>query len=61
MDKIYELKLHEDYTPKIGSWQVMRVAGGWIYTYFNTEPHHSIFVPFNNEFQEVGNGNEAKK
>lgn len=53
---IYELKLHEITFAHDGSLftQAIRVAGGWIYTSID-KGHRigaSVFVPFNNEFQE---------
>ena len=45
------MKLHERIW--IG-FDVLRVAGGWIYSDYNDETstlYNSTFVPFNNEFQ----------
>ena len=63
MDKLYEMKLYEEIMPTSdGRLQVMRVPGGWIYRFweFDYEPGgkansygiNSVFVPYNNEFQE---------
>lgn len=44
--ELYEMELHE--TKNINDfWQVLRVAGGWIYRFSDGD----VFVPFNNEFQ----------
>jgi len=64
---IYEMKLHEKILRNDednGDYEVIRVPGGWIYRHFswmaieNQEyANHnwigdSVFVPFNDEFQE---------
>jgi hypothetical protein len=46
---IYEMKLHDCIT--INGLTIIRVAGGWIYS-FQSENSTDVFVPFNNEFQE---------
>ncbi len=50
--KIYELKLHQ--TIKIPTngfdYEILRVAGGWIYTSGGSTGKSSVFVPFDNEF-----------
>ncbi len=60
---IYDLELHESMdVESLGKdattyFQVMRVPGGRIYTYWNTQTqsydNRGIFVPFNNRFQGV--------
>lgn len=46
---LYKLELMEAYD--LQGWNVTRVPGGWI---FRTNREASeVFVPFNNEFQEV--------
>lgn len=58
--KIYNMELHEclilDTVP-LFSTNIMRVAGGWIYT--NLDKSNGVmsqsFVPFDNEFQEQDN------
>ena len=56
--KLYKLKLHEasDFPPEI---QVTRVAGGWLYRFWNDNKKEyfssSTFVPFDNEFQDKNN------
>lgn len=65
MNEIYEMKLHDILTPKDSDTQIQRVPGGWIYTTYQTEQYtqvdgtwsenyrlSSVFVPFDNEFQE---------
>ena len=55
---IYKLNLHE--TVRVGKSTVMRVPGGWIYSYSKETNAYgtgvalstrAVFVPFNNEFQ----------
>ena len=53
---IYKLALHEsipmfDGETPVGTY-VMRVPGGWIYTDYTPDNPHSVFVPFNSEFQD---------
>lgn len=59
---IYKLDLNESTFINNGSIEVLKVPGGWVYT-FNNESQHSVgseikfhftsvFVPFNNEFQK---------
>jgi nitrogen fixation protein len=55
---IYKMKLHEqiintDNTGILGT-EITRVAGGWLYTTFdfNHSIASTVFVPFDNEFQE---------
>ena len=57
---IYQMELHEYIEVGDGvygalSYNILRVAGGWIYCHssngFKTTP--SVFVPFNNEFQHL--------
>jgi len=49
---IYELELHEYL--QLEDIQIMRVAGGWIYRYWDYEKKDyyagSTFVPYHNEF-----------
>lgn len=52
-EKLYDLELHDQY--KIGNnneWNVIRVPGGWIYTYHRLDAGqmNSVFIPFDNEF-----------
>ena len=50
MKTIYDLKLHEEIQgTSFNSWAI-RVPGGWIYTVKS----NSVFVPFNNEYQQSG-------
>ena len=60
---IYELELHASIgAVSLGEnnaetcWQIMRVAGGWIYTYWDADKqdysNRGIFVPYNNEFDK---------
>lgn len=51
--RIYDLGLHDTlevshHQTKNYDWSVMRVASGWIYT----NRIGSVFVPFDNRFQE---------
>ena len=52
MKTIYGLKLHEILQTE--DFQVMRVAGGWIYRYWDYEKTdyyaYSTFVPYSEEF-----------
>jgi hypothetical protein len=55
MDDIYNLKLHDALEMKDHNAEIMRVAGGWIYTNYSqigasSFNVSSVFVPFNNEF-----------
>lgn len=59
MKTIYNIELHEalQCEPKYGVFtleviEVLRVAGGWIYT---TKNRPSVFVPYNKEFAEQEN------
>ena len=45
---IYKLKLHEITTQSF--FKILRVPGGWIYTYVREDGPTSTFVPFNDEF-----------
>lgn len=48
---IYKMKLHEEvYVHELLF--IIRVAGGWIYKSGDDVTPTSVFVPFNNEFQE---------
>lgn len=49
---IHKLKLHEVTTALNGSLQIVRVPGGWIYTYHRLDEGqmNSVFVPYNQEF-----------
>ena len=38
---------------KIAFADVLRVPGGWIFSWGNSESQIAVFVPFNNEFMEV--------
>ena len=50
---IWELELHE--TVFFNLIEVMRIPGGWIYTYFDSatgqEATTSVFIPFSIEFK----------
>lgn len=52
---IYDLKLHEFFVDPNRNLSVLRVAGGWLYKFwdFNKQDYYpqTTFVPFNNEFQ----------
>jgi hypothetical protein len=54
-DKLYSLKLHEEYYPGTSEsgWMIKRVAGGWLYIYHRLDQGqmNTVFVPFNNEYQ----------
>jgi hypothetical protein len=66
MDKIYEMNLGDILTPKGNlDYLIIRVPGGWIYRFSQINQTvqvdgtwsenyfcDSVFVPFNNEFQE---------
>ena len=48
---LYKMVLHE----AVGvddDWSAMRVPGGWIYIYWNSQlkPQQTVFVPYDNEF-----------
>jgi len=47
---IYDMKLGD--IIKVCYWEVMRVAGGWIYSSGNSQSQAAVFVPFNNEFMK---------
>jgi hypothetical protein len=51
---IYEMKLHE-YILLENDLAIHRVAGGWLYTIprLDCGQMNTVFVPFNNEFQDV--------
>lgn len=55
MDKIYNLKLGESIEDEKTGYHITRVPGGWVfYKYYagmNSSSKTSVFVPFNNEFQ----------
>lgn len=52
---IYDLKLHESTATESGNIGITRVAGGWLYKFWNFQKddyfENTTFVPFNNEFQ----------
>ena len=52
---IYTLGLHEFINEN--DYNVFRVAGGWIYMFYNRDKKSSedyiVFVPFDNEFQQI--------
>ena len=58
MSGLYKMKLNElmSIKPNI---EVLRVAGGWVYMYTTINRSgtsiSTVFVPFNNEFQNEGN------
>ena len=51
---IYEMKLHE-YVQLENDLVIHRVAGGWLYAIprLDCGQMNTVFVPLNNEFQEV--------
>lgn len=53
--KIYEMKLHDQINFEDKFVQVTRVPGGWLYDCYFTdnETSNAVFVPFDNEFQDV--------
>lgn len=55
MDKIYKLKLGEFIEDENTGYHITRVPGGWIFRkiYFghSASSMTSVFVPFNNDFQ----------
>lgn len=56
---LYAMDLHDELQEGSNLF-IMRVPGGWIYNYFNSEngePICATFVPFHNEFQKVEGGN----
>ena len=53
MHEIYKLELHDTLT--VNFYRVLRVPGGWIYTYIKEEYPTSTFVPFDNGFQSTDN------
>jgi len=50
---LHDMKLHAELN--FNAFKIFRVPGGWIYTLTDCcgENPTSIFVPFNNEFQEA--------
>jgi len=50
---IYAMKLHDEVN--YNDLKVLRVPGGWIYIYYSANIANAVFVPFNNEFQELVN------
>ena len=62
-DFIYKMKLHEEQVKPSNDLDItiIRAPGGWIYTNKIYDPTTGLmfintmtFVPFNNEFQDVG-------
>lgn len=54
-EKIYSLKLHEDFISRLGI-SIMRVPGGWLYDSWDLEKDsfkQGVFIPYNNEFQII--------
>lgn len=49
INELYNMNLHEEIYQ--GGWSITRVAGGWIYR--TNREGSEVFVPFNNEFQEI--------
>lgn len=53
---IYKMSLHDqfDIQDKALTYNIMRVAGGWVYSFdfrgYKTTP--TVFVPYNNEFDK---------
>lgn len=55
-EKIYKMKLGDVAVNALtnnSSERILRVPGGWIYTYGDLEGTSSTFIPFDNEFQRV--------
>jgi hypothetical protein len=54
---VYNLKLNEFMWLNVGTTEVMRVPGGWIYKVYDEATQRNClsmcFVPFNNEFMET--------
>ena len=54
MENIHTLKLHE--TIQAEDYQITRVAGGWIYRFWDYEKqnyyHDATFVPYSCEYSE---------
>lgn len=49
MEELYNLKLHESFTPKEGTAvSIQRVPNGWNYIYYNGG---CVFVPYHKEFE----------
>jgi hypothetical protein len=49
--KLYTLKLHETMEINAGAGEIMRVPGGWLYSFGQKTPHWTTtFVPYNNDF-----------
>ena len=55
--KMYKLKLHERYDYGKEGLSILRVPGGWIYSFWDYEKKdyysNRLFVPFNNDFQVI--------
>ena len=51
MIDIYKMQLHD--IADIGGATIIRVAGGWVYTFAQLNGHAGgvVFVPYHNEFQ----------
>jgi hypothetical protein len=47
-DKMWKMKLNETIT--VGSFDITRVPGGWVYRFFNGGHPTAVFVPLDNEF-----------
>jgi len=67
MQELYHMELHNEIRTR--EYVILRVPGGWVYTYFAFEQRErsdgswgeeainsvsSVFVPFHNEFIEIG-------
>lgn len=48
---IYNMELHEEANTSSNVF-ITRVAGGWIYAFYENDSTSSVFVSFNNEFQK---------
>lgn len=48
---IYNMKLHETIFMPNGH-SVLRVAGGWIYIVNMYDTQRTVFIPYNDEFQQ---------
>jgi len=50
---IHDMKLHTELN--FNAFKIFRVPGGWVYIFTDIYGEHpmSVYVPFNNEFQEA--------
>ena len=47
-EKMWKMKLNE--TKTVGSFDITRVPGGWVYRFFSGSHPTAVFVPLDNEF-----------